>query len=278
MPSTAPDENALRQRLAALRRRIRRTAVIRGVSWLVFTTAFLATAAGLLDAAVPLPSLARAGLLVGWLVGVGLLTWQFLVRPLSRRRDDLSLALRIEQRFPSLNDALASTVQFLDDPKTASGDSASLRREAVKRALIRAKNCDFNQVVNARGLRTTAGLAAVTAAGALALTLIFPSSAFSALGRLVNPFNNRDLPPRTLLELEAPRDRIGRNEAYEIRGRVRGVVPDHATVVVRIDGFPQSEFVTDVAREGDGTGRWPCGWSRARCSATSASRCAPTTP
>ena len=255
MPSTAyPDENALRQRLAALRRRIRRTAILRGVSWLVFTTAFLATAAGLLDATVPLPSLARAGLLVGWLVGVGLLTWQFLIRPLSRPRDDLSLALRIEQRFPSLNDALASTVQFLDDPKTASGDSASLRREAVKRALVKAKNCDFNRVVNARGLRTAAGLAAVTAAGALVLLAIFPSAAFSALGRLVNPFNNRDLPPRTLLELEAPRDRIGRNEAYEIRGRVRGVVPDHASVVVRIDGFPQSEFVTDVAREGDGTG------------------------
>jgi len=254
MPSTAPDETALRQRLSALRRRIRRTAIIRGVSWLVFTTAFLATAAGLLDAAVPLPSLARAGVLVAWLVGVGLLTWQFLVRPLSRPRDDLSLALRIEQRFPSLNDALASTVQFLDDPKTASGDSESLRREAVKRALVKAKGCDFNRVVHARGLRTAAGLATVAAAGALVLMAIFPAAAFSALGRLVNPFNNRDLPPRTLLELEAPRDRIGRNEAYEIHGRVRGVVPDHASVVVRIDGFPQSEFVTDVAREGDGTG------------------------
>src|ERR1700676_1148038 len=112
MPSTAPatrpapDESALRQRLTALRRRIRRTAVVRGVSWLVFTTAFLAVAAGSLDSVVPLPSLVRAGLLVVWLVGAGLLAWHFLARPLSQRCDDLSLALRIEQRFPALNDAL----------------------------------------------------------------------------------------------------------------------------------------------------------------------------
>ncbi len=260
MPSTAPaarpapDETALRQRLTALRRRIRRTAIIRGVSWLVFTTAFLAVAAGYLDSVVPLPSLARAALLVAWLVGVGLLAWHFLARPLAQRCDDLSLALRIEQRFPALNDALASTVQFLDDPKTASGDSASLRREAVKRALVKAKNCDFNRVVNARGLRTAAALACFAGSMALGLMLFLPGAAFSALGRLVNPFNNRDLPPRTLLELETPRERIGRNEAFEVRGRVRGVVPDHASVVVRIDGFPQSEFVTDVSREGDGTG------------------------
>ena len=251
----APEEGALRTRLAALRRRIRRTAVIRGASWLIFATAFLGLAAGGLDALVPLPSLARAGVLVAWLVGVGVLTWSFLVRPLSRRCDDLSLALRIEQRFPALNDALASTVQFLDDPgNTAAGDSASLRREAVKRALGKAKGCDFNRVVNARGVRTAAGLAAFAGLAALLLIFFFPGAAFSALGRLLNPFNNRDLPPQTVLELETPRDRIGRNEAFEIRGRVRGVVPEHASVFVRIDGYPQSVVTADVTRDGAKTG------------------------
>ena len=145
MPSAAPvfDENALRQRLAALRRRLRRTAIVRAVSWLGSSPPLLASAPAPSTRPSPLPSLARAGVLVAWLVGVGLLTWQFLVRPLSRPRDDLSLALRIEQRFPSLNDALASTVQFLDDPQAASGDSASLRREAVKRALDQGEKLRF---------------------------------------------------------------------------------------------------------------------------------------
>ena len=258
MPSTtaalpAPEPSALRHRLAALRRRLRHTAIIRGVSWILLFTAVVAVAVGALDFVLPLPSLVRAGVLVGWLVGAGLLAWHFLVRPLSERCDDLSLALRIEQRFPALNDALASTVQFLDAPP-AGGDSASMRREAVKRALGKAAGCDFNRVVDGRGLRTAGALAAFASAGALALALYFPGPAFSALGRLLNPFNNRDLPPQTVLELDAPRDRIGRNEAFEIHGRVRGVVPAKAFVAVRIDNFPSTEYTIDVASSGDKSG------------------------
>jgi hypothetical protein len=255
MPSTAPaarpvfDENALRQRLAALRRRLRRTAIVRAVSWLALFTAVLAVAAGALDAAVALPSLARAGVLVAWLVGAGLLTWFFFFRPLARRCDDLSLALRIEQRFPTLNDALASTVQFLEAP-AAAGDSASLRREAVKRALDKAKGCDFNRIVDSRGLHSAAGLAVLATAGAVVLALFFPAAALSALVRLVDPFNNRDLPPQTVLELDAPRERIGRNEAFEVHGRVRGVVPPKALIAVRIEGFPAMEYPIDVKPDG----------------------------
>jgi hypothetical protein len=258
MPSTpaarpAPEGGALRQRLAALRRRMRRTAILRGVSWLLLSTAVLAVAACCLDSFVPLPSLARAAILVAWLVGSGLLGWFFLARPLSQRFDDLSLALRIEQRFPALNDALASTVQFLEAP-LVEGDSASLRREAVKRALGRAEGCDFNRVVDARGLRSAVALAAVASVGALVLLAVFPGASFSALGRLVNPFNNRDLPPQTVLVMETPRDRIGRNESFEIRGHVHGVVPAKAFVSVRIDGFPSTEYSTDITSDGEKTG------------------------
>jgi hypothetical protein len=259
MPSTAaarsaPEGSDLRQRLAALRRRLRRTAIIRGVSWLLLFTAVVAVAAGFLDSVAPLPSLVRAGILVGWLAGSGVLAWLVLGRPLSERCDDLSLALRIEQRFPTLNDALASTVQFLDSTAGQAGDSASMRREAVKRALGKAEGCDFNRVLNARGLRSACAFAALATAGAAVLVFCFPGPAYSALGRLLNPFNNRDLPPQTVLELDAPRDRIGRNEAFEIHGRVTGVVPPKAFVAVRIDGFPSTEYSTDIARDGDKSG------------------------
>ena len=179
-PPAPPPTERLRQRLAALRNRLHRTAIIRGLSWLVLFTAVLAIAACLLDALLPLHSLLRAGILVGWLVGAGLLAWRHLYRPLSRRCDDLSLALRVEQRFPVLNDALASTVQFLDAPVGVDGESASLRREAVKRTMDRAKSFDFNRVVDARGLRTAAGCAGLAGAAAVALLLIFPGQASSA--------------------------------------------------------------------------------------------------
>ena len=185
MPPTAAapavlDGTVLRQRLAALRRRLRRTAILRGASWLVLATAATAVAACLVDSLWPLDSLVRAAVLVAWLVGVGLLSWRFLFRPLSQRTDDLSLALRVEQRFPALNDALASTVQFLDAPAGAGGDSASLRREAVKRTLARAKGYDFNRVVDGRGLRSTAAGAVLAGAAAVTLLLLYPVPAFSA--------------------------------------------------------------------------------------------------
>ena len=251
---TAPDGNVLRQRLAALRRRIHRTAVLRGVSWLVLATAAVAVAACLLDALWPLDSLARAAVLVAWLVGAGLLFWRFLYRPLSQRSDDLSLALRVEQRFPVLNDALASTVQFLDAPVGDGGDSAALRREAVKRTLARAKGFDFNRVVDARGLRRTAAAAALAGAAAVTLLLLFPKPALSALGRLLNPFNNRSLPPASelVLEPEPPADRVGKGEAYEINGHVAGALPPgaKAKVIVRVDGYSTREYATDVTPDG----------------------------
>ncbi len=255
MPSAVPvfDENALHQRLAALRRRLRRTAIVRAVSWLALFTAVLAVAAGGLDAALALPSLARAVVLVSWLVGAGLIVWYFFYQALGRRVDDFSLALRIEQRFPTLNDALASTVQFLAGP-VADGNSASLRREAVKRALDTAKGCDFNRVVDARGLRGAAALAALAATGAVVLALFFPSATLSALTRFVDPFNKRYLPAQTRLILEAPRERIGRNEAFEVRGRVSGVVPPKAWIAVRIDGSHPSEYPIEVKPDGVGKG------------------------
>ena len=269
MPSTAPaarpapkpapkpvsDGRPLRQRLAALRSRLRRTAVLRGVSWLVLFTVGAVGAACLLDILLPLPSLVRAALLVGWLVGAGLIAWRWLYRPLAQRCDDLSLALRVEQRFPSLNDALASTVQFLDAPAASNGESAGLRREAIKRALDRAKNFDFNRVVDARGLRTAFCVDAVGAViAAVTLVLVFPDPALCALVRLVNPFNNRD---QSTLEVDAPRQRVAEGETYEVHGRVRGVLPPGRPVQILVTvAGTTTEYSTEVVADERKSGHW----------------------
>src|SRR5207245_1739475 len=71
--------------------------------------------------------------------------------------DDLALALRVEEEYPVLNDALASTVQFLQEPaKEETSGSPSLQREAVRRAMRLAENCDFNKVIDRRGLGVVA--------------------------------------------------------------------------------------------------------------------------
>ncbi len=259
------DRNPLRRRLAALRRRLRLVVTTRAAGWLVAILLLTTAGAGFLDWSWRLPALVRAAVLVGALAGAGVVAYATLLRPLLARADDLTLALRIEERYPSLNDALASTVQFLEqaerreraeEGRPVAVVSPAMRLEAVKRALRKADGCDFNRVVDTRGLRTAG--AAGLAACALAVTLVwfFPAMASTALVRLADPFGPHDWPRATQLELDPHKSRIGRNEAFEVAGTVSGVVPDKAHVVYRLDGGSLVEHECRVARDKEGkTGR-----------------------
>ena len=110
--------NPLQLRLAALRRRLRLVVTFRGVALVLVILLLAAVATGLLDWRLPghLPSLVRAILLVGTLALGGTLAYRYLLRPLWANADDLSLALRVESRYPTLNDSFASAVQFLEQP------------------------------------------------------------------------------------------------------------------------------------------------------------------
>src|SRR3989442_1257546 len=109
--------NPLQNRLAAMRRRLRLVVSFPGIC--VTAAALLAGLflTGLVDTliyrvlGVESWSLLRAGLLVATLAVTGAACYLLLLRPLTRRTDDLSLALRVEEHYPILNDALASTVQ-----------------------------------------------------------------------------------------------------------------------------------------------------------------------
>jgi hypothetical protein len=262
MPATARpavDPGLLRRRLAALRRRLRLVAGFRGACWLFALVVGAAVAAALLDWRWHLPGLVRAVALAATLAGGGLVALRYLVRPLAAPADDLALALRIEEQFPGLNDALASTVEFLHRPGSGTkADSASLRREAIRRALGAAAGLDFGRVIDRDGLRAAALAAAVAAAAlAAALVLMGPPQAATAALRLADPFGRHDWPRQTQIEVEPPRARIGRNEPFEVRARLRGVLPERAAVTFRFDDQPGAgaEHSAEVKTEDGGTGR-----------------------
>ncbi|HTU89828.1 MAG TPA: hypothetical protein VMF69_07015 [Gemmataceae bacterium] len=249
------DGTMLRQRLAALRRRLRLVAAVRGSGLLLTVLLATAVVAGLLDWRWHLPALVRAVVLVGTLVGGILVAYRYLFRPLSAPSDDLSLALRVEEEYPSLNDALASTVQFLERGTQAESSSAVLEREAVKHALGRAAGCDFAKVVNKRGLAWAGVSGGVFTALTLMLIVFAPSLVATAFLRLANPFGVIEWPKKTQLEIEEPRSRIGRNEAFEVRGSVHGVIPPQAVVIFRFEGFPNLEHHCDIVTDESGAGR-----------------------
>src|SRR5262249_25598463 len=146
---------------------------------------------GLLDWHWHLPSAVRALLLTGSLAGAGLIFYRALYLPLAVKVDDLALALRVEEHYPGLNDGLASTVEFLEQGESYA-DSPGLRRLAIKHALHQAEGCEFNRVIDARGLFVSAVSMLILGAGAVTLALLFPNQAWTALARFSQPFGDRE--------------------------------------------------------------------------------------
>jgi hypothetical protein len=239
--------NPLQLRLAALRRRLRLLVSVRGACCFLAFLAGCAIVAGFLDWLAPLPSLIRALFLVGTLAGAGFLAYRFLILPLGAKADDLSLALRVETRYPDLNDALASTIQFLEESTDAEwAGSPSLRREAVQQTMRKVQKCDFNKVVNSRGLRP-AGLAFVTAA-ALSVILLFayPQLVWTALARLGDPFGEHDWPTQTQIEV-AYKSLVPAGQPFQIRATLTGVLPQEA--VIDLEGHSASRLILNVSRD-----------------------------
>ncbi len=251
-----PDGTALRNRFAALRNRLRFVALWRGAGWLAAITLGVLIVFGTADFFLPLFPLVRAVILCGTLAAAGLVAWKLLVVPLSEPMDDLSLALKVEERHPTLNDALASTVQFLDQPKGPDGESAPMKHEAVRRTLGRVTGLDFNRIVDARGMRGAASAAGSFLAVGLVMALLWPGLAMTAFWRLATPFSSAQWPKKTGIELDDFVKRIGRGREYRVGGTVTGYIPKEGTAEITVTGqLPQRRPFT-IKTDDDGRERF----------------------
>jgi hypothetical protein len=253
--------NPLKGRLATFRRRLRWSLTARGVS--VTAASLLAglLACALLDSflfrlfAVETWSLVRAAFLTVTVAITGLAAHRFLLRPLGARTDDLSLALRVEDEYPVLNDALASTVQFLETSGSHDrGVSASLQQEAIARALRLAEGCDFNKAIKSKGLRQSAICLAVLLAIGLPLVFLQPASAWVALTRFADPFGEHpwvQLGEQTRLKLQFPHH-LAIGQPLSIIGEVRGAIPPKATIEFDEISMPVRQVDVKVLGEGSG--------------------------
>ena len=242
--------NPLLKRLAVLRLKVRLLDGWQGACAVVAAIVGVGFAVGVLDYWAHLPNLIRAVALVGLLIGSGAIAYRYLVRPFTRSCDDLSLALRVEDQFPELNDALASTVQFLKQSKEDAarvGLSPAMRERTVQETIAAAGKCDFGRILDRRGglLFGIAALVTVLSAGVVANRN--PAYAGIAFWRLVEPFGpytwttvavSRQAPLEMLaeehweaLELDKP-DRIAIGRPYRIKVEISGQIPKQAKVEV----------------------------------------------
>lgn len=152
---------------------------------------------------------------------------------------DLDVALKIERRFPQLQDRLASTVQFLhereDDPQAG---SAALRRALIGQTTGEIDGLDLSQALEPAPARRALSAAAIVGLLALAVLALHPASTRTALARLFNPFNDAAWPQVNHLAVKDPVARLAAGQPLEISvvDAEGAALPDEVWLHVRSAG------------------------------------------
>ncbi|VTT98509.1 Uncharacterized protein OS=Isosphaera pallida (strain ATCC 43644 / DSM 9630 / IS1B) GN=Isop_3540 PE=4 SV=1 [Gemmataceae bacterium] len=236
---------SLTDTLGDLGRTRKLVALAAGVLGFVAATTGAALLACALDAAVSLPPLARALALAGTLALGGVVWLRGVSRSLALRSDALSIALELEEKYPELNDALASAVSFLEAEDPAGrGVSPHLEQAAVRSAHRAANRYNLDRLVPSGKCWRAVWACAAVAAAAVPLAIAGPERATVAVTRLADPFGNHPWPTRTRVQVLVPAElpaRMPKGEAFDLKLVVRGVIKDRAVVTFRVFGGEEFE-------------------------------------
>ena len=199
--------------------------------------------------------------LESWLRAVGLILWLaistfgflFLFKPVNRYSlTATQLALQMEGIDHGLKDSLASAVYFLDQNKSMEGASGELVVKSITDAFEKVMLGDVFFKVHVRWV----GISFLLSGGFL-IAILFVFLAYMpfsgvALARVVFPYQNIAWPTLTQIEMDAPKPKVGKNETLRIAARIRGKIPQQATVLIYCEGALPLKLISDIhANEGN---------------------------
>lgn len=181
----------VRGQLAEARRRLALGDIASGLLWTVGLAAAGWAVATAVEAALWLPSAARAillALVIALSVAVFLmrvirpgLRWFRVVWTIS----DDTVAATVGRRLPDVGDRLLNLLQLLDGRHSAA--PSSLVRSAADHLGVRLQHADLRAVEDFSGVRRAGRLASLPVVGLIAFVLFAPDSFFGASGRLLSP-------------------------------------------------------------------------------------------
>jgi len=210
--------HSLEQKIGRVRFQARRLLALYAAGWTFTVLALAVLLVGLADYLVRFqdPGI-RLMCSLAVLLAFGWAAYRFGIASWGRSLRDVEIAQRIERRFPSLSDRLASTLQFLKqseiDPQAG---SAALRRAVIVNTTSDAEGLDFSDVFERTPTRravTAAGLAGLVL---LVIALVSPESARIALVRLTQPLGNETWPKFYNLEFRQAPTRLAAGKTFEV--------------------------------------------------------------
>lgn len=221
-----PRRDAVRRRMAGVRRRVRRRLLLSGVTrtWgVVFAFCALSLAA---DWYFRLSLPVRIGLLVLGLAGLFYVAWRRLIRPAFLRLDDLDLAVIVDRRCPGVGQKVASVLQLPALLEKEILASPSMVHAAVLEHATELERTDLTTAFDRRGQLRLAMLLFATLAIMGGFVALFPQTAGLWARRWLAGSNER-WPQRTYLTVPA----LGSDD------RLR--VPRGEGVVLEVDSQPE---------------------------------------
>ncbi|MGA2799263.1 MAG: hypothetical protein ABSE63_16910 [Thermoguttaceae bacterium] len=221
-------------KLAGLRRRVRLLVIIRGLSAILSTALGAAIFLGLTDYVLRFQDRGlRMMVSLALLGALGWACYRFFYQPAVVRFRDADLAIKLQRRFPGLDDRLLSAVEFIaqaeDDPTAG---SPGLRRSVIARTTAETADINFNQAVSPRPVVHAVLLSTIICSAAALLAMLDPAASRTALARLINPLGNAAWPKKNHLVIRNPVERVGRGRALEIEAVDSAAAPLPADVYI----------------------------------------------
>ena len=168
----------------------------------------------------------------------GYSVWRFLWPAFAHPLDDVQIARRIEERFPELNDRLASSVEFLrQEGQSDEAGSAQLRRAVIVSTAADVQRLKLRDVINLRPTLRAFGAVASVCLVAAALIALDTASARLALSRLTNPLGDLPWPRENDLVFVDPPRYVALGQPFEIKlVDHNDELPDEVRIFYRYEG------------------------------------------
>ena len=242
----SPDAERLQRLMSSILLQNKVYGFFRAVFLWSLISGFVLTGIVLLEYQLHMESWLRAFCLISWLA---LSTFAFMVffKPINRcSLTATQLALQMEGIDPRLKDSLASAIHFLEKNQSIQGASAELVVKAITDAFDKVMIADVFFKVHVRFVGLSFLLSGIFSLTMLLVFLGYMPFSGVALARVIFPYENIAWPTLTQIEMVAPKPKVGKNETLRIAARIKGKIPQQATVLLHCDGALHSKLIADI--------------------------------
>jgi hypothetical protein len=248
MPPTA-----LLDSLQAVRRKVKLLSIGFGAGIVLACAVGFVVTAAFLDWLLVMPTFPRLLLVIASVGGIAMAIWHFIAKPALARLSLTDLAGRLENAFPTFDDRLRSTVNFVHGSQESTG-SAVMKDRVVTEATQMASNVNLSSALLVRPVLWSMG-GGLAAIGLLVLLGALVGSEYlnPAITRLLNPFSDKPWPKRVQISAMSLPARVQMGSKVNVAMKLTKGDKASARAIVYYQYDQGPIQMVNMAREKDGT-------------------------